>query len=118
MDRETAAHDRFVELARADLDRAYRLAGVILGDRAEAEDATQEAVERAWRRVDTLRDSAQFQAWFDRVLLNVCRDRLRRRRRVAFVPLSGIPDVATPSDPFQKLYDGDQLLRAMSSLSP
>jgi photosystem II stability/assembly factor-like uncharacterized protein len=34
----------------------YRLAGLLLGDQAEAEDATQEALLRAWRSAGTLRD--------------------------------------------------------------
>jgi hypothetical protein len=37
------AADRFLRLADGELDRAYRLAGLILRDRHEAEDATQDA---------------------------------------------------------------------------
>jgi RNA polymerase sigma-70 factor (ECF subfamily) len=75
------AQARFLEFASAELDRAYRLAGLLLADASEAQDATQDALVRAWRSSGSLRDAASFQAWFDRILVNVCRDRLRRERR-------------------------------------
>ena len=64
------------------LDDAYRRAAVLLGDRFEAEDAVHDAAEKAWRRWGELRDTARFEAWFGRILVNTCRDRLRSRRRV------------------------------------
>jgi RNA polymerase sigma-70 factor (ECF subfamily) len=67
------------------LDAAYRRAAVLLGNRFEAEDAVHDAAERAWRSWGSLRDETQFDAWFGRILINVCRDRLRKRRRVAVI---------------------------------
>jgi RNA polymerase sigma-70 factor (ECF subfamily) len=72
----------FVELAEEVLDDAYRLAGYILGDSTEAEDAVQEALTRSWQAWPTLRDQSRFEPWFDRILVNICRDRLRKRRGV------------------------------------
>jgi RNA polymerase sigma-70 factor, ECF subfamily len=72
----------FRTLVGGELDRAYRRAAVILGDRFEAEDAVHDAAERAWRQWRDLRDPARFEAWFGRIVLNACRDRLRRQRRV------------------------------------
>jgi len=60
---------------------AYRLARAILLDDAEAEDAVQDACLAAWRRRSSLRDEALFSTWFDRILINGCRDRLRSRQR-------------------------------------
>ena len=40
--RRTAASDRLLGMSRAELDRAYRLAGLLLGDAVEAEDATRD----------------------------------------------------------------------------
>ncbi len=64
----------------ANLDRSYALAAVILGDRGEAEEATHDAVCAAWRGLDRLRDPTAVEAWFTRILVNACRDHLRRRR--------------------------------------
>ena len=68
-------------LVLARLGDAYRLARAILLDDGEAEDAVQEASLAAWRRQGTLRDPARFDVWFERILVNQCRDQLRRRKR-------------------------------------
>jgi RNA polymerase sigma-70 factor (ECF subfamily) len=112
----TEATNRFLGLARPELDRAYRLAGLLLGDRAEAEDATQDALLRAWHRRDTLRDPLQFQAWFDRILVNGCRDRLRRRRSVRFIAIEGAGDPAGSGDSFRSVVDRDEVLRLVAGL--
>jgi RNA polymerase sigma-70 factor (ECF subfamily) len=80
--------DRFVAAARPALDRLYRLAGLILADTHEAEDAVQDALVLAFRGYDRLRDPGRFDAWLDRILVNGCRDRLRRRGVVRFIPLA------------------------------
>src|SRR4051794_31321867 len=101
----SGAADDFLRLANGELDRAYRWAGVILGDEHEAQDATQDALLRAWRSVGSLRDPNGFQAWFDRILLNVCRDRLRRRGKVRPIAIDELPLLATVKDPFKALVD-------------
>jgi RNA polymerase sigma-70 factor (ECF subfamily) len=108
------AAERFLELARPCLDRAYRLAGLLLGNAADAEDAVQDALTQAWRSFTDLRDHDRFGAWLDRIVVNACRDRLRRRQTVRFVPL----DVATPeaSDPFAAVLASDALLRLIAAL--
>jgi RNA polymerase sigma-70 factor (ECF subfamily) len=107
---------RVLDLADRGLDRAFRLAGLILGDHAEAEDATQDALVRAWRASTTLRDPAGFDAWFDRILINVCRDRLRRRGNVRLMPLDGAAGTLAGVDPFAKLFADDELLGALKGL--
>jgi RNA polymerase sigma factor (sigma-70 family) len=75
---------------------SYRLATLILRDRDEAEDATQEAIEKAWLAWRTLRDRDRFDAWFDRILVNVCRNRMRRRRIIPMVTLDDAYHVESP----------------------
>jgi len=78
---ETGRAAAFTRLADEHLDRAYRLARAILRDEAEAQDATHDAFVQAWRKWDTLRDRTRFEPWFDRILVNACRDRLRAPSR-------------------------------------
>jgi RNA polymerase sigma-70 factor (ECF subfamily) len=105
----------FRTLGDRELDRAYRLAGFILGDGREAEDATQDALARAWGRRASLRDPAAAQAWFDRILVNVCRDRLRGRGpRVRWLT---VDDHGGPvPDPFAETIAADGLLQAVGRL--
>ncbi len=52
----------------------------MFGSGADAEDATQDTLERAWRRLTTYDGSGPFAAWLHRIATNVCLDALRRRR--------------------------------------
>ena len=70
----------FEALVEERLDSCYRLAAVLLGDRLEAEDATHDAFVKAQRSWSGVRDPAAAPAWLDRIVVNECRDRLRRRR--------------------------------------
>ena len=108
--------ERFLRLAETELDRAYRLAGLLLGSRSEAEEATQEALLRAWRNLAALRDPDGFQAWFDRILVNICRDRLRRRARIRFIALDEGVVPKPAGDPFRAVLDRDEALRALATL--
>ena len=106
----------FVRLADQELHRSYRLAGLILGNEHDAEDATQDALLRAWNAYSSLRSAEDFQAWFDRILVNVCRDRLRRRKVIRFLPMGDEDHQRPGADPFQQLIASDELLRAMDAM--
>lgn len=88
---EAAATRMFVA---AKLPRVLGLATRLLRDAGDAEDVAQEAFVRAWRTAATWQPGrARFDTWLHTVVLNLCRDRLRRRRDV-----SGDP-VREPADP-------------------
>jgi len=106
----------FRAVATPQLDRAYRLAGLLLGDAHEAQDASQDAFLRAWRSFGSLRDSSGFQPWFDRILINVCRDRLRGRGKVRLIELEEAGSITSPGDPFRAFLDRDEVIRAMRAL--
>ena len=90
------ADDLFATLTRRHIDSAYRLAWAILQDDGDADDATQDAFSLAWRNRRSLRDPARFDAWFGRILVNVCRERLRQRGRQRVRPLTDLDDAAIP----------------------
>ena len=109
-------HQGFMRLADAALPGAYRLAAHILSEPTEAEDAVQEALVLAWRGWPRLREADRFGAWFDRILVNVCYERLRGRRRSRSEALS--PDTATTPDPFAPALARDAVGRALHMLTP
>jgi len=106
----------FVRLADEHLDRAYRLARAILRDPAEAQDATHDAFVQAWRRWETLRDPAKFEPWFDRILVNTCRNRMRSNRRQA-TDISTEVALAT-GDHSSHAEDREVVGAAIAELSP
>ena len=84
------------------LPRLLSLAVRMLGDVAEAEDVAQEACLRMWRQAPRWRPgTARFDTWLHRVALNLCYDRLRRRREVV---------TATPPDQTDPAPLADRLL--------
>jgi RNA polymerase sigma-70 factor, ECF subfamily len=71
-------------LVRRHLPRMVGLARRMLGDAAEAEDVAQDVFLRVWREAPRWKPgAAKFETWMHRVALNLCYDRLRRRREVA-----------------------------------
>lgn len=112
----SARRERFLAAARPGLDRSFRLAGLLLGSAAEAEDAVQDGLLVAWQSFDQLRDPAKFPGWFDRIVANGCRDRLRRRRTVRFIPIAADVDSAG-RDPFRTLLERDALLTGLDRLT-
>ena len=82
----------------ADQARFYRLAYSYLKDREEALDAVQTAVCRALERQRELREPEAIRAWFYHILVNVCLDALRRRRRVTLIPPEAL-DAGSYEDP-------------------
>src|SRR5438067_2727521 len=74
-----AGESEFEVLIGPLVEPGLRLAYSMLGDRAEAEDATQEAITKAWRNLTRLRDRTQVRPWFLAIVANQCRN-VRRTR--------------------------------------
>ena len=62
--------DAYAELVRRHQNQALAAAFVILGDRHEAEDATQEAFTKAYVALDRFRAGAPFRPWLLRIVIN------------------------------------------------
>jgi RNA polymerase sigma-70 factor, ECF subfamily len=107
--------DAFADVTRRHIDAAYRLAWAILQDDVDADDATQDAFALAWRNRRSLRDPDRFDAWFGRILVNVCRERLRQRGRQKVRPLDD-SDEAAVADASTAISSRDAIARAMRRL--
>lgn len=68
------------ELADGPARRGYGIAYDLLGNRAEAEEAVQEALARACENLDDLREPGAAPGWFLRIVTTTCLRTLRRRR--------------------------------------
>jgi RNA polymerase sigma-70 factor (ECF subfamily) len=108
----------FHRLTSQHLDASYRLARAIVHDPADAEDATQDALLRAWRKWPTLRDHGLFEHWFTRILVNTCRDHLRRRAVRPTADASHLAGIPSSDDPLAATHERDAMAAAMAMLSP
>ncbi len=104
-------------LVEGSLVDAYKLAGAILRDRVEAEDAVHDAFVLAWQKWPSLRDQSRFDAWFRMIVVNVCRERLRRTTRRRTQDLDAGARVPTPSPPVD-VHDRLAIEQALARLGP
>lgn len=113
----------FDALVRSRIDAVYRTSLAILGNEADAADATQETFVSAWRHGSELRDPDVFDAWLGRINLNACRAQLRRRGRkvVREIRLLDPADDSEPASAERPLADrqadADIFDRAFARLS-
>ena len=106
---KTAAQELSSRLA----PRAFGVAVRILGDRAEAEDVTQEAMMRLWRMSpDWQPGKAKVSTWLYRVVMNLCLDVKRKQRG----GMAALDDVVEPADPGQGVVEGMQDNDRMTAL--
>jgi len=97
---------------------AFRVARGVVHNAADAEDVAQEALLRAYRRFDRLRDRTRFRAWLVRTTFRLALDQTRSSRRreqretvwAVEAPLPTAEDLAASSE------FGRRLMEAMESL--
>ena len=117
VDERSEREAEFDRLADEHLLAAYRLAFAILREPSEAQDATHDAFVLAWSKWSTLRDVSRFDPWFDRILINTCRNRLKRAARRRAIDISS--EVVDPhGDPARNIADRDLVGTAIADLSP
>ena len=73
----------FEELVRPHWETAVRLAYLIAGSYAEAEDAAQDGLVKAWRALGRFHETRPFRPWFLRIVANEARNRRRSSGRRA-----------------------------------
>jgi len=108
--------EAFGVLAAEAIDRLYAVARLLLRDTHLAEDATQDALVRAWRDLPTLRDADRFDAWLHRILVRSCTDIGRRQRRLR-TEITVVPLEPTEPDRMASLADRDQIERGLRLLN-
>src|SRR6185312_14525602 len=98
--RHAEARDRYAELVGRHQRRASRIAFHYMRDVAEADEAVQDALVKAYSHLSSFREELPFEIWFTRILINGCLDRIkaRTRRERWLVPMPesqhGQPDFA------------------------
>ena len=108
--------EAFAVLVHQVSDSLYAVAHRILRDTGLAEDALQNALVSAWRRIPNLRDPDRAEAWFHRILVHACYDESQRARHwIASVRVLPVDGPWTP-DGSQSLADRDELERAFRQL--
>jgi len=97
----------------------YTLCRQLLADPDEAADVTQDVFLAAWLNLKGI--TGDLRAWLFKVAVNRCRDRLRRRRRLAPLPVPDRPDPAPDGRPEETLLAAERqaaVRQALLGLDP
>ena len=86
----------------------YHISYAMLRNESDCEDAVQEAVAKAWEKRGTLREERYFRTWLTRILINSCKETLRRQKRET--PAADFPEAAAPQGADPALWES---LRAL-----
>ena len=111
------------DLVTTHQEMAFRVAYLVLGDAAEAEDAAQEGFVKAYRALDRFREGAPFRPWLLRIVTNAARNRRRaagRRLGLQLRAEAARSDATAPSAE-ESVLRGERrriLLAAINALPP
>ena len=106
--------EAFEMLYRTHEQAMLAVAWRLLDTREEAEDALQDAVMKAFRRIDRFREGSTFATWLHRIVVNTCYDRLARRKRAAQVDVETIGEIPRDDDAETRHH----LRQAIATLPP
>lgn len=81
----------------------YSVARTYLNNPSDCADAVQEAILSAWRNLKQLRDEQLFSTWLVRILINECKNTLRKAKRT--VLMAEVPDMKAPAGADPALYE-------------
>jgi len=108
----------------------YTIAYRFLGNTEDASDAAQEALVRAFKNLQNFRGQCSFKTWLQHIIVNICRDVLRRTKRRTIVSLDGLQDnefsswelpdsdVNSPEEIVLVRERGEYLQKLIQALSP
>ena len=112
------------EFVQANLRRVFLIVYRIVGNVADAQDLTQEAMIKALQRQDQLKDLDKAANWLSRIASNTAIDFLRRQGRLSFSELDDVvepmstPDHESPESLLLRLEQRDQLTEVLARLTP
>jgi RNA polymerase sigma-70 factor (ECF subfamily) len=118
---ESVAHRELEQLLRDNSTLTYRVAFGVLRHVAEAEDVAQEALFRACRKFDKLRDARSFRGWLVRMTFRLALDRIRSaKRREERETRWALPELRPPAQTVEEIAVGQEfearLGRALNEL--
>ncbi len=82
--------EAFIELIEQNKQSMYKVARGFLRDEEDVADAMAETVLICYEKIGTLRQSAYFKTWMIRILINQCKDMIRKQKKS--LPIEIIPE--------------------------
>jgi RNA polymerase sigma-70 factor (ECF subfamily) len=86
--------------------KVYSTAYRMVGNRADAEDLTQDVFVKVYKKIKGFRGDSAVSTWIYRITMNTCLDFLRKNRRRQAVPIDQCPEPQSGSSKLMKLIEG------------
>ncbi len=99
--------DAFSALMQSQMQNMYKAAIAILNSDEDAADAIADTILICWEKLDQLKKPEFFRTWMTRILINKCKDIIRKRKRYSFV--EEVPDVSVQEEGFENVEWKDAL---------
>lgn len=102
--------ENFLALINENRLSIYKVARGILNNQYDIEDAIQNTIIKAYEKIRTLENNELFKTWIIRILINECKDILRKNKRIISL------DEEINKSIYIDVYENIDLTRAINSL--
>lgn len=99
----------FEQLLKPQIKKLYRIAITMLQNEEDAADAIQETTLKCWEKINQVRNDEYFETWLTRILINKCKDILRKRTRILY--MEEVPETRHEEEYF--VYEWKDVLHRM-----
>lgn len=99
--------DAFAALMQSQMQNMYKAARAILNSDEDAADAIADTILICWEKLGQLKKPEFFRTWMTRILINKCKDIIRKQRSYSFV--EEVPDVSVQEEGFVNVEWKDAL---------
>ena len=87
--------DAFTELMQSQMQNMYKAARSILHNDEDVADAVSETILACWEKMWQLKEETYFRTWMTRILINKCKDILRKQRNIML--MEEVPEIGRAS---------------------
>lgn len=93
--------DAFTELMQSQMQNMYKAARSILSNEEDVADAISETILTCWEKMGQLREDRYFRTWMTRILINKCKDMIRKRN--ILFPTDETPEIEYHDSSFENM---------------
>ncbi|MDO4274307.1 MAG: sigma-70 family RNA polymerase sigma factor [Eubacteriales bacterium] len=103
--------DAFTQLMQSQMQTMYKTARSVLRDDEDVADAVSDTILTCWEKLGQLQEDKYFRTWMTRILVNKCRDILRKKEYLFYT--DKVPEVESRERGFENL-EWEQALAALA----
>lgn len=114
--KKSGRETKFIALVKENQGGLYREAYSYLHNKEDAEDAVSNMIVKAYSNLERLEDVRRMRSWLYRILVNECKDMLRKRSRVQFADTAEMESVPSETAFLKEAGDEPDLYECICRL--